>query len=106
MKSMRSFVESGAGRAAAFIAVIALSVSVDARAASSAKAMYEAALEREQAVRAALEDPHANAGALADLRTLAAAYEAIVRRYPTSAYCDNALWQAGVLELDAFARFG
>src|SRR5262249_12560823 len=43
---------------------------------------------------------------LADVRTLAAAYEAIARRYPMSAYSDSALWQAGLLELDAFARFG
>jgi len=88
------------------IIAAALFVSTHAFAASGAKAMYEATLEREQSVRAALESPHATSDALAEVRTLAAAYEAIVRRYPTSAYSDNALWQAGLLELDAFARFG
>src|SRR5262249_24887652 len=32
-------------------------------------------------------------------------YEAVVRRYPASGYSDNALWNAGRLALDAFARF-
>src|SRR5205085_2544102 len=78
---------------------------VDASAAPAPKPMYEAALEREQAVRATLNAAD-DRTVLADVRTLAAAYEAIVRRYPTSGYSDNALWQAGLLELDAYARFG
>ncbi len=43
---------------------------------------------------------------LADVRAVVAAYETVVRLYPASGYCDNALWQAGRLSLDAFARFG
>jgi len=43
---------------------------------------------------------------LGDVRGVVAAYEAVVRRYPASGYSDNALWQAGQLSLDAFARFG
>ena len=35
-----------------------------------------------------------------------AAYEHIVRRYPTSGYCDNALWQAANLAILAADRFG
>ena len=31
---------------------------------------------------------------------------ALVRQYPASGYSDDALWQAGVLALDAFERFG
>ena len=42
---------------------------------------------------------------LRDTRAIVAAYEAIVRRYPTSGYCDNALWQAAGLAADAFARW-
>src|SRR5205823_2316811 len=95
---------SGFGRTAAI--VLALLVCVPAFAAPSAKTMYEAALVREESVRAALDDSRADGDTLAEVRTLAAAYGAIVRRYPTSGYSDNALWQAGVLELDAFARFG
>jgi N-acetylmuramoyl-L-alanine amidase len=40
------------------------------------------------------------------LRTAVATYESLVRRYPTSSYSDNALWQAARLSLDGFARFG
>ena len=38
----------------------------------------------------------------ADVRALVDAYQEIVRRFPTSGYSDNALWQAGVLSIDAF----
>jgi N-acetylmuramoyl-L-alanine amidase len=77
-----------------------------AAAAPSAKTLYTAALAREQPVRSALGSPDAPPGVLADVRSLASAYVSIVRRYPASPYCDNALWQAGRLLLDAFQRFG
>src|SRR5438067_8418640 len=96
---------SSASRAAIVAGACALVLAVDASAAPSARSMYEAALERERAVREELADAQDRA-ILADVRTLAAAYEAIVRRYPTSGFSDDALWQAGRLELDAFARFG
>jgi N-acetylmuramoyl-L-alanine amidase len=69
------------------------------------RTMYTEALAREQAVRDALE-AGATPTVLADLRAAVASYEAVVRRYPASGYCDNALWQAGRLALDAFALFG
>jgi len=70
------------------------------------RVMYNDALAREQAVRAALSAPDATPAVLADVRTAIAAYESLVHRYPTSGYADNALWQGGRLALDAFARFG
>src|SRR5437773_4228923 len=91
---------------AAATAAWVLAATFDASAAPSAKAMYDAALERERLLRAVFADLQADETVLPDVRTLAAAYEAIVRRYPASAVSDNALWQAGRLELDAFERFG
>jgi N-acetylmuramoyl-L-alanine amidase len=73
--------------------------------AASAKTMYEEATAREQEVRAALAAPDATADALKDVHALVASYETIVKQYPTSGYSDNALWQAGLLSLDAFAKF-
>ena len=74
--------------------------------AAPVRSMYNDALGREQTVRAALTAPDATAGVLGEVRAVVAAYEAVVRHYPASGYCDNALWQAGRLSLDAFARFG
>jgi len=73
--------------------------------AASAKTMYDEALGREQTARVALAAPDATPDALKDARSVIALYEALVRQYPTSGYSDNALWQAGVLALDAFAKF-
>ena len=63
-------------------------------AAQGAATLYERAFEREEAARA-------STAATADsLRAIARSYEALVRRYPTSGYSDNALWQAaGLLKL-------
>ena len=75
-------------------------------AAPPVRSMYNDALGREQDVRATLNAPDAAPAVLAGVRAVVAAYEAVVRRYPASGYSDNALWQAGRLSLDAFARFG
>ena len=69
------------------------------------RALYEDALAKEQAVRTALAGPRADPSALKAVRTVVADFEAIVRRYPTSAYSDDALWHAGQLSLDAFRLF-
>ena len=79
---------------------------VVAVAAPPVRTMYTDALAREQRVRAALAAPDAAPAVLGDVRALVAVYEALVRRYPASGYSDNALWQAGRLSMDAFARFG
>ena len=75
-------------------------------AAPPVRAMYADALGREQTVRAVLNAPDAAPAVLGDVRAVVAAYESVVRHYPASGYSDNALWQAGRLSLDAFARFG
>jgi N-acetylmuramoyl-L-alanine amidase len=70
------------------------------------RAMYGDALAKEQAVRKALADPHMTDVVLKAVREVVASYEAVVRHYPASSYSDDALWNAGRLELDAFGRFG
>lgn len=68
--------------------------------AQSAHTLYTRALARERTIRNAGNTP-----SLAQLRRGVAAYEAIVHRYPSSAYCDNALWQGANLSLLAYERF-
>ena len=70
------------------------------------RTMYNDAFARERTVRAAMNEDDADPAVLADLRAVVARYERVVRHYPASSYCDNALWQAAELELDAFAKFG
>jgi len=76
-----------------------------AYAAPPARTMYNDALAREKTVRTALSNPDAPVSVLPDVRSVVAAYEAVVKRHSTSGYSDNALWQAGTLALDAFAKF-
>src|SRR3954471_15488315 len=77
-----------------------------AAAAPPVRTMYNDALAREQALRAALTAPDVPPAVVNEVRATVAAYEAVVRHYPASGYADNALWQAGRLSLDAYARFG
>jgi N-acetylmuramoyl-L-alanine amidase len=70
-------------------------------AAQPARDLYTRALGRERAVRNASTPASAQ-----HIRNVIAAYERVVRRYPTSGYSDNALWQAGNLALLAYERFG
>jgi N-acetylmuramoyl-L-alanine amidase len=74
-------------------------------AAPPVRTIYTDALAREQSVRTALAAPEATAEVLADVHAVIEHYELLVRHYPASGYGDNALWQAGRLSLDAFARF-
>ncbi len=76
-------------------------VPVAARAATAAKTLYSRALERERVLRKADQRP-----SLPQLRGLVDTYEAIARRFPGSAYSDNALWQGGSVALLAYERFG
>ena len=91
---------------AAAIGVLCGSFPIVAAAAPPVRTMYTDAMVREQAVRAELAAPGTAPVLLGDVRTVVAAYEAVVRQYPASGYSDNALWQAGRLLLDAFERFG
>jgi N-acetylmuramoyl-L-alanine amidase len=85
-------------RRGAWLAAAALTCALAAPAIASGQAAaataYQRALAREQSARKVA------APRVATLRAIATSYEAIVRRYPRSSYCDNALWQAaGVLQL-------
>ncbi|MDP3718433.1 MAG: N-acetylmuramoyl-L-alanine amidase [Acidobacteriota bacterium] len=84
---------------------IALVVSVPA-VAQTARQRYESALERDQKVRVVLAGGEVQAReAKAEVAKVIAAFEAVVRRYPTSGYSDNALWQAASLADAAYQRF-
>lgn len=69
--------------------------------ATSARALYNAALARERTLR-----DNATRPTLQQLRAGVNAYENIVRRFPRSGYCDNALWQGGNLAIVTYERFG
>jgi N-acetylmuramoyl-L-alanine amidase len=74
---------------------------------ASAKNLYLSAQAREQAIRAALDASPPNPPPTRDaMRQVAAAYRQVVLRYPTSGYCDNALWLAAQLLADTFVRHG
>src|SRR3954469_18226808 len=75
-------------------------------AAATPQDLYGAALAREQVVRTALAAEDASASVYTEIRSVVAAYQDVVRKYPASGYSDNALWQAGTLSLDAFRLFG
>ncbi len=68
--------------------------------------LYASALARERTVRAALTAASTTDAALKDVHAVVTAYQSLVRRYPASGYSDDALWQAGRLELEAFTKFG
>jgi len=69
--------------------------------------LYAAARALEQTARVSLDDPAAQAErSLDDVHTAVAAYLLVPKRYPASSFSDDALWKAGHLSLDAFARFG
>ena len=68
---------------------------------AAARDMYNRALAQERIVR-----DDANKPTLVQMRHVVAAYEALVRRHPSSGYCDNALWQAGNLAALAYQHFG
>ncbi|HET7617202.1 MAG TPA: N-acetylmuramoyl-L-alanine amidase [Vicinamibacterales bacterium] len=88
-------------RFCAALVLTATAFAVPVQAADSAKAAYDRALARERVVRNASNDASG-----AEIRRVAEAFEAVVRRYPRSGYCDNALWQAGNLAILAYQRSG
>jgi N-acetylmuramoyl-L-alanine amidase len=66
---------------------------------ATAGELYAAAVAREQAVRTAAGG---HAVPLKDYRATLAAYDAVVRRFPTSSYVDNALWEGARIAREAF----
>jgi N-acetylmuramoyl-L-alanine amidase len=69
-------------------------------AAEPVKLAYTRALGQEQVLRESVEKT-----TLAQIRSAIGSYERVVRRFPSSGYSDNALWQAANLALLAFERF-
>jgi N-acetylmuramoyl-L-alanine amidase len=74
----------------------------------TAKDLYQTAQAAELEARGTLDRSVAESpdAALGLVRTAIRAYRAVVLRYPTSGYCDDALWYGAQLGADAFARFG
>ena len=87
--------------AAALLAGAAAVLSPASAAAQGAHTRYTGTLARERALRDAAAKP-----TLKQIRAVVDAYEAIVRRYPSSGYTDNALWQAANVALLAHDHFG
>lgn len=82
-----------------------LSVSVDASA-QTARERFEAASEREEKVRSLLSTAAApSADLAAQISQVLTSFEILVRRFPTSGYADNALFQAASLADAAYAKF-
>ena len=100
----------GRTRFPAVVALLAVCLSAAVTAQGpSAKSRYDAAMARDAQVRAALDkaDPNAPASSLAtQAAQVAIAFEAVVRRYPTSGYADNALWQGASLAEEAYRKLG
>jgi len=91
---------------ASLTVVALLSVAASAAAQDTDRDLFAAAMARERGVRATFAGTPAPEAALKDAHGVVTAYQTLVRRFPASGYSDDALWQAGRLELDAFARFG
>jgi N-acetylmuramoyl-L-alanine amidase len=68
--------------------------------AQSAKTLYTRALDRERALRDAEKKP-----SLKQIRSVITSYENVVRRFPSSGYSDNALWQAANLAFLCYDEF-
>src|SRR5262245_58169801 len=91
---MRSF-----GSPIAWGLVLVCATAPGGHAQNDAGVRYETMLEQEQVVSAS---PAATAD---DFRFVVNKYWELVRRYPSSGYADNALWQAGNLSMESFRRF-
>lgn len=88
-------------RAAALLILLGtLPPAIPSAEAQSAQTLYTRALARERQVRDA-----SGGASVASMRAAVRAYEAVVRRFPRSGYCDNALWQAANLAVLAYERF-
>lgn len=76
---------------------------------TGAAAAYRLLLQREAALRVELDGAlaaAAPANLLKKMRAITVEYEQLSKKYRTSGYSDNALWQGAVLAGDAFTRFG
>jgi N-acetylmuramoyl-L-alanine amidase len=92
------------------LAVTAVWLAVAAElSAQTAQDRYTTAMEREASVRTSIAavaaDTPSIGDLLAQLNRVVTSYEIIVRRFPTSGYADNALWQAANLADAAYQKF-
>ena len=102
---MRSFARPGLVGTALVIAMT-LVVSVPAEA-QTARERYQSAIERDDKVRASMANDAAAtpADVLSQASKVINSFEVLVRRFPTSGYAANALWQAASLADAAFQKF-
>src|SRR5262245_1014515 len=84
---------------------VLVAASASAAAQTTAKTLYARAQSREQAVRKALDAGRPADVVRKDIARTIGSYEAVVAKYPRSAYSDNALWQAGMLSAASYARY-
>lgn len=92
--------------ALAVACVLWLPVRVEARA-MSARDRYEQAMTLDQEARAAGErEGDGGTSGVSSARRALALYESVVRRFPTSGYCDNALLRGGELARWVYTRSG
>jgi N-acetylmuramoyl-L-alanine amidase len=89
------------------MAVLAIALSLPAAAAAQTpRERFESAMAREEKVRALLTAAGGPSPELiAQVTQAATAFEMLVRRFPTSGYADNALFQAASLVEAAYAQF-
>lgn len=98
--------------AACAVVIVAVGAAAPEGRAPTARQRFEAARTAETAARAAVtlvDDTASDAAlerALTQARRVARQYEALVRRFPTSSYSDDALFQAGTLLHWLHGRFG
>src|SRR6476469_9003192 len=71
------------------------------RASNSARSAYDRTLARERTLRASRRK-----APLSQMRDVIDDYEAIARKWPTSGYADNALWNGANLAYDANISYG
>ena len=91
--------------ALALAITLAVSASVWAQ---TARERYESAVDRDADMRVMLANPAATTPAaevIAQAGRVMASFETLVRRFPTSGYADNALWQAATLADLTYQKF-
>jgi N-acetylmuramoyl-L-alanine amidase len=91
--------------AAAAMSAIGATAGAQPAAPPTAQSLYEEAFALEHVLRDDLDAEGESESLVSRLRGVITVYEQVVRRYPTSGYCDNALWQAAGLAREAVRRW-
>jgi N-acetylmuramoyl-L-alanine amidase len=82
-----------------------LLVAAPAAAQTAARNMYSRLSSRDAVARKALASGRSADAVRKDVARIVAGYEGLVSRFPGSPYSDNALWQAGMLAAESYARY-